>query len=481
MSATYVDNGNGTGTITASAGSNSTLLITVSGATMTLALTGETWTNNGSASLNVATSQVASGLSVDLNDGTNVLNVRNTAGPLTFAPSGGTNTLNISSNAPSNTGNLATINGNVSIVPTSGTVSVWISDGLGTTGNSPVTIGDSSLTGLMGPSDEYSLSWDFSGGGSMGTFRVTGSAVGALVEAYQINATPGTTFRLDPQNGVNTVNVRVLTTPWTLNGGSGVDTYIFGTAAGSAAGLDGVTAAPSAALAAAAGSNSIRFDDTGSESGNKIYTITPGASAGAQQSLACPSFTTMAFGATGTYAGGLRFDGSSIGGNTFVVAADFQDNATIAANGSGNTLNLAALAAGWTDNGSGTITQSNGKTITYSGFATVTPTNTLPPSTTPTSGTVSTEFECDSGTWTGDPDEWSWESSPEGEDDWTEFSTEEEPTVLGSEFGVGVWDTRLTATNAGGPSDPVAGDTLTVSAASVAGRSGTGVSVGVGL
>jgi PKD repeat protein len=49
---------------------------------------------------------------------------------------------------------------------------------------------------------------------------------------------------------------------------------------------------------------------------------------------------------------------------------------------------------------------------------------------------------------TNSPTAWSWESRPSGtDDDWTEFSTEQNPTY---EFAAGAYDIRLTATNAAG-------------------------------
>lgn len=100
------------------------------------------------------------------------------------------------------------------------------------------------------------------------------------------------------------------------------------------------------------------------------------------------------------------------------------------------------------------------------------PVNTVAPSCDPTSGTTATEFEFDSGTWEGTPTEWTWEYSAAGEDDWIEFSTDENPTVAGSVFGVGEWDTLLKASNAGGTSAPATGSTITVTAVPTGGVGG---------
>lgn len=93
------------------------------------------------------------------------------------------------------------------------------------------------------------------------------------------------------------------------------------------------------------------------------------------------------------------------------------------------------------------------------------PVNSVAPSCSPTSGTTEDTFEFDSGTWQNTPTSWSWEYRTAGSGSWTEFSTDENPSILGSVFGVGEWDTRLTATNAGGSSSPATGDTITVASA----------------
>jgi len=91
------------------------------------------------------------------------------------------------------------------------------------------------------------------------------------------------------------------------------------------------------------------------------------------------------------------------------------------------------------------------------------PTNAVAPSCSPSSGTTADNFVFSSGTWTGSPTSWFWEYRTAGSGPWTAFDTVQNPTVAGSVFGVGSWDTRLTATNAGGPSNPPAnGTTITV-------------------
>lgn len=91
------------------------------------------------------------------------------------------------------------------------------------------------------------------------------------------------------------------------------------------------------------------------------------------------------------------------------------------------------------------------------------PTNSVAPSCSPSSGTTADNFVFSSGTWTGSPTSWSWEYRAQGSGGaWTQFSTSQNPTVAGSTFGAGTWDTLLTATNAGGPSTPANGTQITV-------------------
>lgn len=93
------------------------------------------------------------------------------------------------------------------------------------------------------------------------------------------------------------------------------------------------------------------------------------------------------------------------------------------------------------------------------------PVNTVAPSCSPSSGTTAGNFVFSSGSWDNTPTSWAWEYRAQGSSGaWTQFSTSQNPTVAGSTFGAGVWDTRLTATNAGGSSTPATGNTATVSA-----------------
>lgn len=89
------------------------------------------------------------------------------------------------------------------------------------------------------------------------------------------------------------------------------------------------------------------------------------------------------------------------------------------------------------------------------------PTNTVAPSCSPSSGTTADLFVFSSGTWTGSPTSWDWEYRTAGSGAWSALSGVQDPTIAGSVFGVGSWNTRVTATNAGG-STTANGTTITV-------------------
>ncbi len=110
------------------------------------------------------------------------------------------------------------------------------------------------------------------------------------------------------------------------------------------------------------------------------------------------------------------------------------------------------------------------------------PSNSVAPSTAPSSGTTATSYVCSSGTWANTPTTWLWETNKDSAG-WVTASTSQNPTLTLS--AAGTYATRLTATNAAGSSSPVAGTTLTVSAAAsgttaaVRGGALCGISAGI--
>ena len=127
------NSGTGNAVITADPGTNSTLSISVSGGVLSLTLSGETWTKTGDgtwsypgATLSGSSSQITGSLTVDLNNGTNVCNLKSSSFPIVFAPTAGTNTLNIGNVAPTLIGSTTSIGGSITVSPTGGTTAVAI-------------------------------------------------------------------------------------------------------------------------------------------------------------------------------------------------------------------------------------------------------------------------------------------------------------------------------------------------------------------
>lgn len=132
-----------------------------------------------------------------------------------------------------------------------------------------------------------------------------------------------------------------------------------------------------------------------------------------------------------------------------------------------------SMAMGWTVNSAANYWAA----MAFEIIPTSSPSNSVAPSCSPASGGPVTSFTFSSGTWTGSPTGWSWEYQSASGGSWTQFSTLQNPTVTGSTFGAGTWNTRLTATNAGG-SATANGTQITVAAAQSASRSLTLTGVG---
>lgn len=372
------NSGTGNAVITADPGTNSTLSISVSGGVLSLTLSGETWTKTGDgtwsypgATLSGSSSQITGSLTVDLNNGTNVCNLKSSSFPIVFAPTAGTNTLNIGNLAPTLIGSTTSIGGSITVSPTGGTTAVAI-DNYSATWGINTTVTNSSISNILSASG-YSVNYS---GTYIASVRLVlnNSTASGREDTCTISSTIAATT-IDANGGVDTVYVRSNQHTLTINSAAGNDLIVLGTTAGSSAGCDGITSALT--IAGGAGNNTLRLDDTGSATGNKTITITPAATQAGTATVTGLGSATISWTASGgNMSGELRFDGSSIGGNTFVIAAEFLDNAAVYGNGSNNTLDVSALPAGWTDNGSSTITQNNGKTITYSGV-TVFPTASL--------------------------------------------------------------------------------------------------------
>lgn len=293
------------------------------------------------------------------------------------------------SNGVTASGTIDNIGGDVTFNASAGTTAAVVSNQGGSTNYGPISWTAGKVSGF-GPHNFFYAKTS----GTFSTIRFIGS--NNFSNTITINSPGVGPFRWDGGNSGNTINVVAVDQTATINGGSASDVFTLGTAAGSSAGLDGFTA--TSTINGNGSANSLRVDDTGSATGNKTYTIT-------FHTIACSSFSTVTFLNTGgSFANGLRFDGSSVGGNTFAVTSNPTDNATIAGNGGNtNTLDIHTLSS-WTlsDNGdgTGTVTESSTKTITYSGMQYVTPYFMVTPGVTGTPQ-VGQTLTCDGGTAVG--------------------------------------------------------------------------------
>jgi len=394
------------------------------------------------------------GIEVYAGGGTNTVNVRSTNKAITFAPTAGSNTINLCSNAPIQTANGLQIIEDVTVSPSGGTTIINAAN-LNPGAAGTVTIGPSTITGMIGPTNNKTINYS---GGTLVALTVSApNYVGSTIVVDSPGSqTTGVGFKL---SSAGTVNVKGVQKTTGVTGSTSNDVFNVGTAAGSVAGLDAILAALT--FSGIQGSNSLRIDDSGSATGNKTYTITPSSAQSSNSTLATTGISNINWQANGgSYASGLRIDGSNIGGCTFVIAVrNALDNMTIVGNGGNtNTLNLSALS-GYTDapnyDGTGVVTLSNGKTITYSGIVIPVPVNTVAPAVTPSPATVGQACSCTTGTWTGSPTSYSYQWKLDGSNVGTNSSSY-------TPVAAGTLTCTVTPSNAGGAGTPAVSNSVTV-------------------
>src|SRR5439155_23764731 len=130
---------------------------------------------------------------------------------------------NVCSNAPTNTGTLAGIAAALTVTADAGTDTLVVSNFGTTTGDGNVVIGSTSITGFAGPGGATPITYN-SAGGAFSLLRVLGSNSVSLPEQFTLQ-NPGAPVQLDANAGPSTVNVQAVSSPATLNGGSGNDTF----------------------------------------------------------------------------------------------------------------------------------------------------------------------------------------------------------------------------------------------------------------
>lgn len=165
-------------------------------------------------------------------------------------------------------------------------------------------------------------------------------------------------------------------------------------------GLDDVTTASSTVTGNSSTVCSLTLDDSGSASGNGTITIN-GATTSAITGMAGASNDKSFSVSSWTNAGStITLKGSATGGDRFKFTSLTPCNFTVV--GNGTDAQLWVGVSGSSDNGSGTVTLSSGKTITYSALTAVVllPAVTVNPSVTG-NAVVGDTLTCGNGTWSG--------------------------------------------------------------------------------
>ena len=161
-------------------------------------------------------------LTLNASQGADVINVQSTFAttPALVNANGGADTINVSSDAPVNSGNLDGIEGGLTIDGGTGVNVLNISDFSSTTANANAIIGNSTITGLAGPTDATTINY-LATGGTFGAINVSGSNTSADVFTIQ---NPNGPLNLFTFGGNDTVNLQSNSFAVLINTGLGDDT-----------------------------------------------------------------------------------------------------------------------------------------------------------------------------------------------------------------------------------------------------------------
>src|SRR5262245_12001828 len=344
---------------TAASGETNALTVSVTGGTYNFTDTGATITlGSGATSAGWALSNSShtakgpdsglSSLSIDLGDKNDTANIQSINEATTVLGGDGNDTVNVSSNAPTNTGNLAGIAADLTIDAGAGTNSLVVSDFGAASGNGNVVIGNTSITGLAGPSDNVTINYSATGG-SFSLLRAIGSNTPSLAEAFTID-NPNGTFRLDANAGADTANVRAIGASATLSMGAGNDVVNVSSDAPTNLGnLDGVNG--TLTIDGGTGSNVLKVSDYGqTATANANVTVTPTQITGFAGSS---NGSTINYSAPGGSFSGITLDGSNSLGDSFNISGKTSVN--VNGNGGGDTFTFASdgSTAGAIGGGSG--------------------------------------------------------------------------------------------------------------------------------
>ena len=299
-----------------------------------------------------------SSIALDLGDVNDTANIQAITHATSVLTGDGNDVVNVSSNAALNTGNLAGIAAELSIDAGAGVNTLNVSDFSASTGNSAVTVSDTQILGLAGPSDGSAINYAATGG-SFGLIRVLGSNSPTLAESFTIDD-PAGVFRLDANAGADVANVQSISAAATINMSAGADTINVSSDAPANLGtLDGIAAALT--LDGGTGANALHVSDFGQTTlVNDNIVITSNQITG----IAGPSNgNPITYRASGGTLADFTVDGSDTLGDTFNIAG--KTTADLNGNGGDDAFHLTTDAAlvGAISGGAGS------DTLSYAGHA----------------------------------------------------------------------------------------------------------------
>ena len=275
--------------------------------TVTSAAAAFGFTGSGTSTVTGGTLPALDSISITGSSVNDTINIQSIGNATTVTGSSGTNTINVSSNAPTNTGNLNGIAAALTVTASNnGMDTLNVSNFGATSGDSNVLIGNFLITGFAGSSNNQTISYNTTSGGTFTLLHVFGSNSPTLAEKFTVN-NPGAKFQLDSQAGPDTVNVQGTIGAATVNMTGGNHTINVGSN-GSSANITGALS-----INAGTGTSVLNVDDSQNTANHTNIQI----SGSTIQNLAGATITYTAIG--GKYSA-VNVHGSQ-GTNSFTVTA----------------------------------------------------------------------------------------------------------------------------------------------------------------
>jgi acrosin len=321
------------------------------------------WTGSGTGSVTGRDSSVSS-IAVNLGDMDDTFDLLSTNDAVTVRGDAGNDTIRLGSNGAALTGHLNGINAPVTVTANGGTDNLVVVDYAATTANT-VVIGSSTITGIAGPSNNRTISYGTSNGGTFSQVEVIGSNSPSVNESFTLN-NPGAPLLLLTNDGPDVVNVQALSAAATINTGAGNDAITVSSSATRTAGkLDGINA--NVTIDAGAGVNSLTVNDYASTIANTNVQISATQITGM---AGTDNSATIAYAATAGSFSSLRIEGSNTAADAFTIGAMAGANsAAVFGNGGADSFTVSADTRATLDGGAGADTftlAADGATLTGS-------------------------------------------------------------------------------------------------------------------